>query len=323
MLSREFQVLERYLGELEALRLYPQVRRERDSLAREVSELRQRVTQLERELKGEASARKELSSRLKAKEAEATEVAEKLGQAQRELSELKDFKAKLAGGDELSLEGMRALFLQAEEKEIENRVKERFTELEKDFQSRLPALVHQRLVEVLKSPRWPPEVEAVINAGATKMAEAILRDRKRWPQWFKGCYLKEVRESVSKGLDSEFAKRVETEAVRKLEAMQANAWNDYVAEKARGLATGLRKAVAELQGTWRFTCDRCGRRIAVEIGPSEIGSLLQGATIEVACTACSDPASFPFILSTAPHKISDLSLGGLLRLYIGGPPAAG
>lgn len=79
--------------------------------------------------------------------------------------------------------------------------------------------------------------------------------------------LKEARESVSKGLDAEFGKRVETEALSRLDAMKASVWSDYVAQKARALATGLRKAVGDLQGAWRFICDRCGRRITLQVGP--------------------------------------------------------
>ena len=61
----------------------------------------------------------------------------------------------------------------------------------------------------------------------------------------------------------------------------------------------------------------------LEIGPSEIASLLRGETIDVACTTCSDPAGFPFILSTVPHRVGSLTLERLLQFYLGNAPPHG
>lgn len=323
MIKDEFKSLERYTKELEALKNYPQTKRERDSLAEETARLKDKVVQLQTQLESEVSVRKELSSELSNSQAEVRELSMRLDEARKELSSLRDFKVKLPEGAVLSLDGMKAQFLEAEEDEIEKKAKARLTELEKGLRSQMPALVHKKLLEVLKLPNWPPEIERVIDSRAGQVADESLRDREQWPAWFKECYLNEVEELVRKQLDSEFKNRVQAEAEKRLGAMKAGEWRKYTINKARELAVDLKGLVRELQGTWWFSCDRCNRRLALEIGPPEIGVLLGGGMVEVVCTACTDPAAFPFILSTIPHKVSSLTLGGLIQAYIGEAPSTG
>ena len=317
MFKDELRSIEQYTQELEAVKYYHQIKRERDSLAAEAAQLRERLVQLEGQLKGEISAEKGISSQLAKTEAEVKELAGKLDEAQRELSSVKDFKVKLPQEGDLSLEEMRARFLEAGEEEVERRAKERFGELKKDIRSQMPTLVHKRLMVLLRRPGWPPEIERVIDSKAKQMAESTLRDKERWPEWFKALYLEQVNGLVVQGLDSEFEKRAWAEAERRLENLKAERWKEYTARKARELISELKGMIRQLQGTWWFTCDRCGRRLAVEIGPSGIGSLLKGEVINVACTTCIDPAPFPFILSTVPHQAGSVTLESLLQIYMG------
>ena len=316
MIKDELKTLEKYVKELEALRRYPRVKQERDSLAVEVAQLKKKVAELE----SEVSTNNELSSRLTKSEGEVRELVGRLDDAQKELSSLKEFKAKLPDSGELTLDEIKTQFLKAEEDEIEKKAKARLGELEKELHSQMPALVYQRLIEIIKHPGLPPEIEEVINSHAKKITDDSLRDMDKWPDWFKEYYSNEVKESVSWGLNSEFEKRVQAEAERRLDALKAGQWRDYTAHKARGLAVDLKGLVSQLQGTWGFSCDRCGRRLAIEMGPSQIGALLGGGVVDVVCSVCSDPAPFPFILSTIPHKVSSLSLEGLVELYMGSAP---
>lgn len=323
MTKDEFETLERYTRELEALKYYPQVKGERDSLATEVAQLREKVALLGVQLENEASARKELSSRLSKREAEVIEVAAKLDEAQRDLSSLRDFKAKLPKGKGLTLEKMQKQFLRAQAKEIEARTKEGMEDLAKEMHSQMPVLVQKELIRVLNSPNWPPEIEKVVSLQARRIADEALRNKGKWPQWFKDYYLQQVKEAVAKGLDSEFEDKVKAEAQKRLEAMKTGQWERYSAAKAKELAVNLRTAVSELQGTRWFTCDKCRRRLGIEIGPSEIGQLLGQKTVDIMCSACLDLAPPPFFLSVVPHKVGSLTLAGLLQLYLGGTPSAG
>jgi len=321
MFREELKNLERHTRELEAVKNYAQTREERDSLAAEAAQLRDKLGRLEVELKREVGEKEQLSLRADKSETAVKDLSLSLDEARRELSSLRDFQLKLPQGVVVSLGEMRSQFLEIEEGEIETRTKVRLEEMEKGLRSQMPALVYERLMEMIKHPGLPPEIDEVINSRAGKMADERLRDKDKWPDWFKEHYLNEVKELVRRELDSEFEKSVKVEAERIFSELKAGKWQEYTAHKARRLTADLKGLVGELQGTWSFTCDRCGRRLARELGPSDIGVLLSGGTIEVVCTACSDPAPFPFILSTIPHKVSSLTLGGLLRIYIGKPPA--
>jgi len=316
VIKDEFKTLEKHVKELEALRHYPRVKQERDSLAMEVAHLKKKVTVLE----SEVSTHNELSSQLSKREAEITELAGKLAEVGKELTSLRNFKVKLPDGAELTLDEMRAQFLCTEEDEVERKVKERLRALKKDIQRRMPGLVHKRLIQVLKSPSWPPEIATIIDTTARQIADGILSARDQWPDWFESYYLDEANALVNHRLTAEFERRVQAEAEKLLEVMKAGEWKEYAGSKARAIASSLKDLLKELQGTWWFTCDRCGRRLSVDLSPSDVGLLLGGKAIDITCITCLDPAPFPFILSTVQHKVISLSLEGLLELYMGSAP---
>lgn len=320
MFKEEFENLERHTRELEAVKNYAQTKEERDSLAVEAAQLRDSLTLLKAELEREAAKSAELSSRLDNSEATVKELSLNLDEAKKELASLREFRAKLPEGPVPSLEEMKSQFLGAEEGEIERRAKARLEELEKRLDSEMPALIHQRLIEVVNRPELPPEIAGVINPRAAEMADQRLRDRAKWPGWFRDYYLNEVEHRVGSRLDVEFEKRVQARAEERLDALKAGPWKEYAANKARELSSDLKSLVNQLQGTWSFTCDRCGRSLPLAIGPSEIGVLLQGEAIDVTCAACLDPAPFPLFLTRVAHKVGSLNFAGLLQTYMGEPP---
>ena len=75
MIKDELKTLEKYMKELEALRRYPRVKQERDSLAAELAQLKKKAAALE----SEVSTKNEASSQLSKREAEISELASKLG----------------------------------------------------------------------------------------------------------------------------------------------------------------------------------------------------------------------------------------------------
>ena len=316
MIKDEFKTLEKHVRELEALRHYSRIKQERDSLAMEVAQLKERVAALE----SEVSTKNELSSQLSKREAEISELAGKLAETEKELASLRDFKVKLPDGGELTLEEMRTQFLHAEEDEIERKVKERLLKLGRNIRERMPGLVHKRLIQALNSTEWPPEIAEVIGSKARQIADGILAEKDQWPDWFKSYYLDEVNALVSQQLNTEFEKRVQLEAEKRLELMKAGEWKEYTNSKARALASSLKDLLKELQSPWLFTCDRCDQRLSIDLGPPDLGLLLGGGTIDITCTACLDPAPLPFFLSSVRHKVVSLTLGRLLELYMGSAP---
>ena len=316
MIKNEFKTLEKHIKELEALRRYPRVKRQRDSLVREVAQLKEKVAVLE----SEVSTHNELSSQLSKREVEIDELAGKLADAGKELASLKSFKVKLPDRAELTLDEMRVQFLHAEEDEIEKKVKERLQTLKRNIRKRMPDLVHKRLIQLLESPSWPPEIARAIDTTARQIADDTLGARDQWPDWFKNYYVDEVNTLVKQRLTTEFEKRVQAEVEKRLALMKAGEWKEYAGSKVRALASSLKDLLKELQGTWSFTCDRCGRRLSIDLSPSDVALLLGGKTMDIACTACLVPARFPFLLSTVQYKVVSLSLRGLLELYMGSAP---
>lgn len=319
MIKDELGAIEAYVQELEALRNYPQVKAERDSLAVEVTKLKEKVGKLTTQITSETSRHKETLSELRKRKSEVEDLHAKLGRAERELASLKEFKAKLPAGGELSLERMKERFLRAEAKEIEAKAQARSEELEKERQSRMPVQVREELTRILSSPNWPPEIEKVITGQARKLADEVLRDTKKWPDWFTDHFIQRVNAAAANGLDSEFNNRVLAETQSRLEVMKTGEWERYTAAKARELAVNVKALVGQLGGSRSFTCDRCGRRLAVEIGPSEIAQLLADKTVAITCSFCFDFVPFPLPVNL-PHKVSSLTLPGLLQSYLWGTP---
>lgn len=123
----------------------------------------------------------------------------------------------------------------------------------------MPNLVHKRLIQVLESPNWPPEIATGIDTAVKEITDGILAARDQWPDWFKSYYLDGVNALVNHRLSAEFEKRVQAEAEKRLELMKTGEWKEYAASKARALASSLKDLLKELQDTWWFTCERCGR----------------------------------------------------------------
>lgn len=274
----ELKAMQAYLKELDALRRYDEVK----TLSQEVSELKAKLS----EIRGERDRLKsEVLDSKKTKE-EVRQLKEALEQAQEELSMLKEAKAILEKGT-ATLEEAAREFIKAKEAEISARV-------EREFESKAPKLVHQRLLATLKKPEWPAEIAQVIEEKAEEKAKSRL--------------------------DDEFQHRVDGEALGRLQQLKLTEWWPFVEEEASHLVSSLRAVVLELQGAWQFICDRCGTRVSVDIGPRQIASLLKGERV-AECPQCRD-FNLPPAPPIAPHKIEGSALEGLLEAYLAGkgPP---
>lgn len=317
MIAAGFESIERYLQELEALRHYRHVKAENDSLAQQVGQLTKEVESQTAKAKSEVSLNQKATYQLHKKEIEVQELSRKLKESEAELSSLQKFQTKLPGTSGATLKKMKEQFLRAQASEIENKVKERMRALETEMHSQMPALIQEELRRVLAGRDWPTEIRTIVDTRARQLAEEMLRAEGNWPEWFRAHYLKQVNDAVAKELVREFDNRVNAEAQNKLESLESSEWPRYVAAKAARLTTDLRSLLSELQGTWWFTCDRCGRRFGMAIGPSEVAHLVGQGTVDVTCSSCLDPGVFPFILNSVPHRVATVSLQDLVLLYLG------
>jgi len=282
------ETVEKYLQELEAIKNYPQVKREKEELSQKVQELKVSL----------ANALKEASS-------------------------LKILKANLHGA-EMTLEEARLDFIRAQDAEIERRAVDSFEKLKADYESEMPQLVYQRLCEILKHPLLPDEIAKLIDTEAKKKADAILRDPDNWPPWFKKLYEEEVKNKVGTGLNQEFNARVETAAVararQRLNELTSTEWPAwYRANVEPKIAEFESKTNASalqfLKGPWVFTCDRCKTSFDAEVTAEGIEQLLRTGQVKVTCAKpdCEDHSLF----STRRHTFQ-VSLYTLIEVRIAG-----
>lgn len=281
----ELKTMQAYVKELDALKRYDEVK----MLSQEVSELRAKLSQIQ----GERDRLKsEVLDSKKAKE-EVRQLKEALGQAQEELSMLKEAKAIFEKGT-ATLEEAAREFIRAKEAEIRARVAREFDELKRDFEAKASRLIYQRLLAILEKPEWPVEISQVIQQKAEEEAQSQL--------------------------DDEFQRRVNGEALGRLQQLKLTEWRPFVEEEASHLVSSLRALVVELQGTWQLVCDRCQTRVSVDIGPRQVAAMLKGQRV-AECPRCTD-FSLPPAPPIAPHKIEGSTLEDLLQAYLAkkGPP---
>jgi len=278
-MKEELKAMEAQLKELKALKRY----KEAERLKEEVSQLKVALSELKAD---NESLKKELSLNKSVKQ-EACQLRETLDQTQHELSMLKEARVIIKGGN-LTLEEAVREFIKAREVEIEARVKNEFKGLREKFEADAPELIHHKLLAILKEPHWPAEIAQIIE--------------------------KKTEEKAQSKLDEEFQQRVHEEALGRLEEVKQTEWRPFVEKETSSIARDLRTLVVELQGTWHLTCDRCRRRVTLEVGPREIAALLRGERV-AECPSCTDldlPPAPPF----APHKISGSALEDLLEAYL-------
>jgi hypothetical protein len=295
------EAIERYIGEIEALKNYPMVKQQRDQLVNENAELKDRVSGLEKEVNGlraelgrEVEGKKVAGEELKAEKALAEKLDAELGKVSKELGALKEFEFKSTSGRNLTLEQARIEFLKSQESEIKQIVDEKYGALKTNFEARMPELVYEKLIQTIGKPPWPKEIAGAVEANAKEIADGILRDKERWPGWFKEHYLKEVRAGVSAGLDAEFARAVENGASEraevKLKQLTTVEWPRWLETNVKPKLSDLEAKIKEnviglLRSPWRIRCDRCGtEQEEIELTEHGISALLSTGYVEKECT---------------------------------------
>jgi len=281
----ELKTMQAYLKELDALKRYDEAK----MLSQEVSQLKAKLS----EIRGERDRLKSEALDNKRAKEEVLQLKEALEQAQEELSMLKEAKAILEKGTATLKEAARE-FIRAKEVEIRARVARELDGLKRDFEAKASQLIYQRLLAILEKPEWPVEIVKVIEEKADEKAQSRL--------------------------DDEFQRRVNGEALGRLQQVKLTEWWPFVEEEASHLVSSLRTLVVELQGRWQLICDRCQTRVSVDIGPRQVAAMLKGQRV-AECPRCTD-FNLPPAPPIAPHKIEGSALEDLLQAYLAkkGPP---
>lgn len=310
----------KYFEEIDALKNYDRVKGERDELAEENSRLKGRISELEgnvekqsnkindlnSRLEGETEGRKDAEKKLKSETERADDLGGKLKSTSEELNYLKSYKVKFVDGRGLTLEQTKEMLIEAHNDEIEKRTNEKFQELKSDYEAKMPQLVHEKLLDVLKKPHWPIEITNVINTKAKARTDEILQDKRKWPGWFMKFYLEEVSTRLSRELDDEFNERVDKRsqeiAVRKVESLKTQAWPEWFSKNVKPVIN--ENVFKALGGSWTgWRCDKCGTGFEFTLAEHNIGELLRNGRIEFLCPN-SDCIDYGLLgLRSSRHKV--------------------
>lgn len=308
--------IDQYIKELEAVKSYDAVKRERDEALRKISELSgklQKVMDEKREAEKRISEMegelKKLREELKAKDEELQKSRIEINMLRDRVEKLENLKVTVEG--KTLVEAEKAV-MEAEEEEIKKRAKELFnsmkagweeTEKPREVSSEAVKLL-KHIVEGLSKPGPHLFLKEVAEAGIPEKVKEIL-DRE-----------------VERRINVEFMRRVEEEserkALEKLKHLKEVEWPKWfranVEPRVRELENKIYSNVFKLlRGPWTITCDRCGSKRRVEFTPQGVKELLRNGYIYVECTnpECMD---LLFILPVR-HKIR-VELKNLISYYV-------
>jgi len=291
-MSRE--KIEQYIKELEAIRCYDEVKREKDRLAIEVKKLegmlslsdkeaerlREDIKRLGEEVGGKEKEIKALKNEVVEKDKDIGQLNEKMAQLESRVAELENLKATAEGK---TLKEAEEVFLKAKENEVEQRAENLFTQMKLEWEkTSKPNEVFSKSIELLKS-----TVEALAKPGPRYFLKEVV------DAGLPGKVEEIIGSEVRRRLDSEFLRRVEEKsdekASAKLNQMVNVEWPNWlranVDPKAKELEEKIiANALSLLKGPCTITCGKCGTGQTIEFTPQGIGDLLRNRYAMVECS---------------------------------------
>jgi chromosome segregation ATPase len=320
---------EKYLEQLEAIKYYDNVKRERDELSAKVKELKanlvakgraieeltRKLSDLEKVAEVKEGEMKALKKELRAKDEEAAGLKAHARQLESRVKELEELKVT---SDGKTLKEAEESFLMARETEIKKRAHESLAQIRLQWErDEKPKEVLSDAIRLLRStieelrkpePRHFPK--EVVEIGLSDRVQEI------------------ITSEVNKRLDAEFLRRVEESSekrtLRKLEHLKSVEWPNWyrinVEPRIRELESkATSNAIAMLRGPWTITCDKCGQKFETNLTSEGMESLLR---FSFAYLECQNPLCIDSVLLwTRRHRIR-VSLKDLIdaKLMAGFPP---
>lgn len=226
------------------------------------------------------------TARVSSFETNVKDLEGKLESTAGELKSLKAYKVQFIDGKELTLAQTKSEFISVYTGEIKKRSEEKYQALKSDYNAKMPQLIGERLLEVLKKPPWPVEIANIISTKTNEQTDGILRNRREWPGWFLKYYLNEVSTRLARELDDEFNERVNKKsqeiAVEKLEQLKGRAWPTWFSQNVKPAID--RSIFKALKGSWAgWRCDKCGTEFGFTLAERDIGELLKNGGIDFTC----------------------------------------
>lgn len=304
--------IEQYVKELEAVKHYDQVKRERYVLARKVESLEAEVSELKKSLAAKRSLTRKLKEELKQKANETEELNKNVKKLSSETLSLREV-TRIVGDKKLTLPQLRELVTRVKAEEIQVEAGKVFAEFKSSWEKK----------------EKPKEV---FRASCDALAEIIEHLKKPKPHYFSKelgdlglptKVEKMLKADVDKRITNEFLRRVEAEsdkkASEKLEALKNIEWPRWYSSNVQPKIAQLESLILGnvfkmLQEPRPITCDKCGMRFGdFELTSNGIDDLIRTGYVEIECqnTDCTDS----FLFSTWRHKIK-ISLSDLISNYL-------
>lgn len=284
------------LRDLEAIRDYDRVKKERDDCLASKKDLNEKYDQLV----GELGTIREAKATTEQQNRDLQEKLQKCGAAKeqaelekaalsKEVKELKELKATAEGK---TLPEVTAAVIEATNAEIEERSDTRLMEKENDWETKgKPKQVREAAIGLLQ----------VCLRGLAQQVKLVEVDVHQ--AGIDGEVTLIIDREVKRRLDSEFYKRVETEsdekAKVKVEQLAKVAWPKFVKEQVEPRAMKLESVFRTnlqifLTNLFHIRCNKCLREQVIPIGPGLVAQLVATGTAQVECSYpdCKDGFGF-------------------------------
>ena len=180
--------------------------------------------------------------------------------------------------DEFELQVQSGIDLE-ERKQIELGVDDR-------WQTEKPKLLLNALRDEMRSypDKCLPETRALIDKTSETARDSLLRSEVGWPLWFKELHDKKIQAGVQRGLDAKFYALAEEKSQRELSRKVNIEWPNHVRNYMTPWFQRIwREELMNVNVVHRFTCDRCGLAMEIQLTADTLANLIQQPNIVVQC----------------------------------------
>ncbi len=267
-----------YLDKMKAVAHYDKVMEERDILARQLEDERERNR-------------------------------DELEQRENTITQLKSLKVKYCESN---------FTLEEFDKLVEDRFRTWKEEgMEEAVESRWEREAPHRLMQMLRAElqAYPegclPQLRERLDSAALKKRDELLSNRHSWPKWFRDKYRSEVQQGVQLGIDEAFNTRVEFNAEKRLQQLIQVEWPRFVEENVTPFCrSSLKSQLTNMGITFIVTCEKCGTAMEVTLSPDNLAELIKKTSITADCW---NPRCMDFLRHHRIHITLGMVIGVIVR----------
>ncbi len=286
--------IDRYIGDLEALKEYDSVCEARVEALRNVGELQKQLHEETMKVEALSDEIDEMKIKFQKKEEEVNTLTESMKENAEELMKknveveerrkrIEELETAKATVDGRTLHEAELHFLESKKEEVSSKAGKLFEDMRSEWERwSKPKEVRNDAIALLKA-----TVDNISKEGANHLAKEISDSN------IHKDVTKILNDEVRKRLDEEFDRRVETVseqyANQKLGYLKSVAWPDWYRSNIEPRIIELESAVIRnvmdvLKGSWIISCDKCGTEQSIQLTSVGIEEMFIRGKISVECT---------------------------------------